>query len=109
MAILLQNRHAEAVERVDVPGVAVPDQRADALPHLARRLIGEGDAENVSGQDAELIYKIGKAAGERAGLARAGARNHTDKALGRRDRLALRRVQSVQQILHEMHLPFVPV
>ena len=69
MAVLPQHGVAEAVERVDVPGVVVSGQLVDALAHLICRLVGEGDAENVPRQDAQLVHQVSKAAGQGPGLA----------------------------------------
>jgi len=96
--LLLEQRHAKAVEGTDEAGVVVPGQRADTAAHLVRRLVGEGHAEDVRGQDPHLPDQIGKAVSQRARLAAAGARQHPHVSLGRRDRLPLRVVQSVEQI-----------
>ena len=69
------------------------DQRADALLHLARRLVGEGDGEDLAGPGAPRGEDMGEAGGQHAGLAGARARQHQHGAIHRHHRLALLLVQ----------------
>ena len=94
VAVLLQHRHAEAVERVDVARVAVADQPSNAAAHLAGRLVRERGAQDGARHDAQLVHQVGEALGERPRLARAGAGDHAHVPLGRLDGLALGRVQA---------------
>ncbi len=75
MGVLLQDRDAEAVERVDVARVIVPRQAVDALAHLVCGLVRKGHAQDVAWQDPELIDKERKAMGQRPRLAGAGPRD----------------------------------
>ena len=99
MAVLLQDGDTEAVECVDIARVIVAGQRVDTAAHLRRRLVGEGHAENVARQDAELLDEVGKAVRECARLARARARQHAHEALCRRHRLTLCIIEPRQQVL----------
>jgi hypothetical protein len=54
-------------------GVAVRDQLVDALRHLARRLVGEGEGEDLLGTRLLAGDEVGDAAGEDGGLAGARA------------------------------------
>jgi hypothetical protein len=68
----------------------------DALLHLARGLVGEGDGEDLARPGLAGGDQMGEARGQRGGLARAGAREDQHRALGRQHGLALRRVQAGQ-------------
>ena len=96
--VLAQDADAEPVERVDVARVRVPDEPVDALAHLDGGLVGEGDAEDVPGQDAEVANEPGEPAGERAGLARSGAGDDADEALGGGDRGELFRIEPAERV-----------
>ena len=69
------------------------DQQADALLHLARRLVGEGDGEDLRGEGEAERQDVGDAGGQHARLAGAGAGQHQDGALGGLDGEALLGVQ----------------
>ena len=96
VAVLLQDRHAEPVERVDIPGVVVPGEVVDALAHLVGRLVRKRHAKNVAGKDPRLIHKIGESACQRTRLAGARARDNTDHALRRGHSFFLRFIHAVQ-------------
>jgi serine protease Do len=51
-----------------------PDHGADALLHLARRLVGEGDREDLRGEGAARGDQMGKSRGQHARLARSARR-----------------------------------
>ena len=87
--ILLQNRDAETVEGVDEARVVVAGERADAMAHLVSGLIGEGDAQNVSGHDAEVVHQVCKAFRKGARLARSRAGDDANVALRRSNGLKL--------------------
>ncbi len=72
------------------------DQVADAVLHLARRLVGEGDGEDLPGLGAAGGEQMGDAGGEHARLAGAGAGQYQNRPLGRLHRFALFRVQLFQ-------------
>ena len=101
MAVLLEHGDAEAVKGVNVARVVVPGQPMDALTHLRSRLVGEGHAQDIPRQDTQLIDQERKPMGQGAGLAGARPGDHPNKAFGRRDRLPLRLIQPLQQILHD--------
>lgn len=98
VAVLLEDGHAEAVEGVDVAGVVVPGELVDALAHLIGRLVGEGDAQDVPRQDAQLTHQVSESVGQGPGLARARPGDHPDEALGGGDRLPLGLAEMQQQI-----------
>ena len=105
MAVFLQDGNAEAVEGADIARVIVPGELMDALAHFSRRLVGECDAQDAARQDAHLVHQIGKAVRKRACLARACARDHADKALGRCDRFPLLVIQFAQKPGHMLPPP----
>ena len=105
VAVLLQDRDAEAVERVDVPRVVVAGQLVDALAHLVRGLVREGDAQDVPGQDADVVHKVREPVGEGSRLAGPGARDDADVPFGRGDRLPLLFVEAFEQV-HSVTLLF---
>ena len=72
-----------------MPSTIWPTMRADALLHLARRLVGEGDGEDFRRPGAAETEDVGDARGQHAGLAGAGAGEHQHRAVERLDRLAL--------------------
>ena len=75
---------------------ALADQRLDALAHLARRLVGEGDRENFPcPREAEAQY-MGDAGREHARLAGAGAGQHQHGSLERLDGGALLGIEHVE-------------
>ena len=70
------------------------DQGADALLHLARRLVGEGDAQDLPRPGAAGGQDMGQAGGQHPGLAGARAGQHQHRAVHRLHRLALFLVQA---------------
>ena len=106
VAVLLQDGHTEAVERADIARVLVARQGVDALAHFGGGLVRERHAQDVAGQRADLVHKVGKAPRQCARLAGARACNHADIALRGRDGLPLCRVQPAQQIVHALSPPF---
>ena len=73
-----------------------PDEGAQALAHLARGLVGEGDGEDLAGPGAAQGEDMGEARDEHPGLARAGAREHQDRPVDSLDGRSLSRVQMVE-------------
>ena len=83
-----QDLHADRVEGAE-PGHALDhlaDDLADALLHLARRLVGEGHGQNLARPRAAGGEDVGDARGEHARLAGAGAGQHQHRAVERLDR-----------------------
>ena len=78
------------------PGGGASHQSLHAADHFARRLVGEGDREHLSGPGAAGGEDVGKARGEHAGLAGAGAREHEQRTVERFRRPALLRIQAVE-------------
>ncbi|MEA3219929.1 MAG: hypothetical protein OZX49_01025 [Immundisolibacter sp.] len=70
-------------------------QLADALAHLGRGLVGEGDGQNLQRRGTLDLDQPGDAVRQHAGLAAAGAGQHQGGLAGVGDGLALRRVQAV--------------
>ena len=83
--------HADGVERAEprhaFDGAA--HEMADALLHLARRLVGEGDGQNLGAPRTARAHDVGDAGGEHAGLAGAGPRQHEHRSVDRLDGGAL--------------------
>jgi hypothetical protein len=79
------------------------DQVGDARAHLARRLVGEGDRQQLPGAGPAGGEDMGEARGQHAGLARAGPGQHQHRALGRLDRAPLLGVQSGQIVARRVH------
>ena len=100
MAVLLQHRHAEAVERVDVTGVVVAREVVDSLAHLVGAIVGEGDTQDVGRHYASLVYQKRETPGQGTRLARARTRDHAHVALGRGDGVQLRLVESLEHVDH---------
>ena len=91
-----QQLDADGVEGAD-PGHALDgraDQHADALLHLARGLVGEGDGEDLARECTAGRQDMGDAGGEHAGLAGAGAGQHQHRAFQRFDGFPLLRIQA---------------
>ena len=95
LGMAAQNLHADGMEGAE-PRHALDhlaDDLADAVLHLARRLVGEGDGEDFAGPGAAEAEDVGDAHGEHAGLAGAGAGQHQHRAVERLHRLALLRIE----------------
>ncbi len=70
------------------------DHRLEALAHLARRLVGEGDRQQFGRKSAAGGEDMGQPRGQHPGLAGAGAGQHQDRAVDRFDRAQLRVVEA---------------
>ena len=79
-----------------MPFDAVAQDSPDPLAHLARRLVGEGDGENLARPGAARRDQVREPRGQRRGLAGAGAGEHEHRPLGGEHRLALRLVEPFQ-------------
>ena len=91
LGVAAQDLHADRVEGAE-PRHALDhlaDHRADALLHLARRLVGEGDGEDFGRPRAAEAEDVRDARGQHPGLAGAGAGQHQHRAVQRLDRLPL--------------------
>jgi hypothetical protein len=82
---------ADRVEGAE-PGHALDraaDENADALLHLARRLVGEGHRQDLRGIGEAEIENMGDAGGQNPGLAGARAGQNQNRALDGFDRIGL--------------------
>ena len=73
------------------------EQQLDALAHLLRGLVGEGDGQQLAGARAPGLHEPGDAMGEHARLARAGAGEDEQRAFAVGHGGALGLVQALQQ------------
>ena len=95
LGVPAQDLDADGMERAE-PRHALDhaaDDVADAGLHLARRLVGEGDGQDLAGPGAAGGEDMGDAHGEHAGLAGAGAGQHQHRAVERLDREPLFRIE----------------
>ena len=94
LGLAAQDAAAGGVERQDPDR---PRDRAehplDALLHLARSLVREGDREDLVRLHAARGEQVRDAVGEHAGLPRAGTGDHEQRALGGQHRLPLGGIQ----------------
>src|SRR5947207_5543202 len=74
----------------------LPHHRADALLHLARGLVGEGDGEDFGWTRAAEREDVGDARGQDARLAGPRAGKHEQRPVERLDRLALFGIEPCQ-------------
>ena len=91
-----QDPRTEAVEGAhgDLSAGLLADQADDPLAHLAGGLVGEGHGQDVPGPDALDADEVGDPMGQDAGLAGPGAGQDEERALRRRDRAGLLRVEA---------------
>ena len=68
---------------------AVAHQTVHPLPHLSRRLVGEGDGHNVPGGHSFLLDEIGHPVGQHPGLSGTGSGQHQKRSFCAEDRLFL--------------------
>ena len=98
LGVAAQDLDADGVEGAEprhaLDGAA--DEIADALLHLARRLVGEGDGEDLAGERTARGEDVGDARRQHARLAGAGAGEHEHGAVERFDGRALLRVETVE-------------
>ena len=107
--VLAQQPVRDAVERADRQAARALRMRIRqqlalaARAHLAGRLVGERDREDRPRRRVLDLEKPGDAMGQHAGFAGAGAGEHEVVARRRRHRLALSRIQVVEQMrnIHE--------
>ena len=110
-AVLAQDPHARRVEGGDERRLE-PDrqeERLDPAGHLTRRLVGEGDGQQVARRDTALAGEPGDPVGDDARLAAPGAGQDEERPVTGGDGLALRRVQIVEEALElGWHRSIVP-
>ncbi len=96
LGVVAQDAHTHGVERAHPHAAGAPgEQGAQALAHLRGGLVGERDGQDLPGGHAEVGHHVRDAVREHAGLARAGAGEHEERALAGEDRLALGVVERV--------------
>ena len=100
-----QDAGAGGVERHHPHAAAAgAEQAVDALQHLLRGPVGEGDREDLPGRDAVIAHEVRDPVGEHARLAGAGARDDQHGALDGLDCSALLGVQLVEETLRHRDL-----
>ena len=92
----------------DGPAV-IAHQVLQAPAHLLRRLVGEGDGQQVGGGHPHFPHEIGQAVGEHPGLTAAGAGQDEERPFGMKDRLPLLRVEVLQDIYCRQNNSFVSI
>ncbi len=95
LGVTAQNLDADRMEGAE-PRHAfddAADEPADPLLHFARRLVGEGDGEDLAGPGLAGGQEMGKPGRQHARLAGAGAGKHEQGPVEPLDRGALLRVQ----------------
>ena len=96
-----QEAVAQAVKGTDPHAAQVDRQhRRQAMQHLARRLVGEGDAEDVVRAHLPGLDQPGDAGGENAGLAGSGTGQDQGRLIGKGDGLELFRIEVFENIGH---------
>ena len=88
---------------LQIAGTLVAHQTADTLLHLARRLVGERQRQNLPRLDA-LLQKIGYLIGQHTRLSRAGTGNDQRRPVAEENRLALTFVQRGQESIVFHHV-----
>ena len=78
---------------------ASPKQQLDAIAHLLRGLVGEGDREQLVGARLAAVDQVGDAMSEHARLARAGAGEDQQRPLVVHDGLPLGGVEALEKRL----------
>ena len=94
-----QDPGARGVERRD-PHLASdgPDERGDAILHLARGLVGERDREDLERGDVPFANEIRDSMREQSRLPRAGAGDHEYGTIGRGHGIALYGIQAFEEL-----------
>ena len=98
LGMAAQHLRPDRVERAE-PRHAfdrVADMAAHTFAHLARGLVGEGDAQDLARPGEAHGDQMRQPRRQRCGLARPGTRQHQDGSLGRRHRLALGWIQALR-------------
>ena len=73
MTVLLQHAYTEPMKRIDVSGVVIPGPCVNPLPHFIGCFVRERHAENISGQNPDLINQKREPLRQRPCLSRTGA------------------------------------
>ncbi len=94
--VAAQHARARGVKGSDPPAFdRTAEQRRDALAHLARRLVGEGDREHLPGPRPAGGEDVREPRGQHPRFAGAGPRQHQHRPLRRLYRLGLRVIEAL--------------
>ncbi len=94
LGVAAQDARRDRMERAEPEPVGgAADHALEPLLHLERRLVGEGDGDDLRREGAPRAEDIGEPRRQHARLARAGAGQHQDRSLDRFDGRALRLVE----------------
>ena len=97
--VTAQHPGAQGVERAEPEALrGFAEDGGDAFAHLPRRLVGEGDGQDLVGEGAPGQQDMGEAGGQHAGLAGAGAGQDQQRAIDGLDGGALFGVQAGQVV-----------
>ena len=100
LRLAAQDPSAGGVEGEDPEAAAAAAEKAfEAFPHLPRRLVREGDGEDLVRLRADGVDQVRDAVGQHPRLAGAGAGDDEERAFGREHGLALRGVQVGEVLL----------
>ena len=104
---LAQHLHAQRMEGADgqALGQLAVDQRLDALVHLARGLVGEGQRHHVAAHVAAFAQQVSDLLRDHPRLAAAGAGQHQAGAVQVKHRFLLRGIQAVANGFACGHFP----
>ena len=106
-----QDAAAGGVERHHPHASRLADEQLDALAHLGGGAVRERDREHLVRTHAALAEEVADARGQHARLPRARPGDHERRAVGQGDRLALRWVQTSEQLVvgvgGHAHLPTI--
>ena len=96
VSVLAQHAHAHGMEGAHPHAAGTAgDECRQTLAHLGRGLVGKRDGKDLPGLNAQVAEHMCDAEGQDAGLARAGAGEHQQRALGGQDSLALGGIKAV--------------
>ena len=95
-----QQPRAQRVERRHPHAGCTSEPSSDSTraAHLFRGLVGEGDGEHFVRLGVAVADQIGDAAGDDARLARSGAGEDQQRALGVKNRVALFGIEGVEEL-----------
>ena len=94
LGMAAQDARGERVEGAEPHALgALADHRREALAHLARRLVGEGDRQHLARQGAARGEDMRQPRRQHPGLAGAGAGQHQHRPVDRGDGFGLRLVE----------------
>ncbi len=97
LGMAAQQSGGQRMEGAEPPALHRPvDEGGDAVLHLARRLVGEGDAEKFARPRPARHQDMRQARGQHPRLAGAGTGQHQHRPLGRLDRGALQFIERIE-------------